>query len=241
MLVGAAGAVTTTNTVCRIVLETTTEDTLISIPLVDCTNGEISGALATINPTNLVMTTGLPDGAALLYNDAGVWKSWVKSGTAWSAVNTVIGDTNAVAAVRDTFERGEAVRLYISGASTSNPYKVYLFGQYNKGDVTKLYGSGTAGAYTLVGNAQPKDITLGTLPISATAGDKIAVPASTGTKLKEYIYQSGWKSIEFAPDANDVLGYNLTDATSVTIPAGRAFWYVTKTAETKNVTWAAMP
>ena len=239
MLVGAAGAVTTTNTVCRIVLQTSTKDTLISVPLVDCTNGEISGVGATVSPTNLVMTTGLPSDAILMYKDGSGWKSWTIVGGVWTAVAVNSGDITTTAASDATFERGGALRLYLP--SLTSTQKVYLFGQYNKGAVSKTYGSGTAGAYTLVGNAQPQDTTLGALPISATAGDKIAVPASTGTKLKEYIYQSGWKSIEFAPDANGVLGYNLTDATLVTIPAGHAFWYVTKTAETKNVTWAAMP
>ena len=70
MLAGAAAAtVTSTNTVCRIVLETTTQDNLISVPLVGCTTNEITGTGARIIATNFVMATGLPDDTALMYND----------------------------------------------------------------------------------------------------------------------------------------------------------------------------
>jgi len=242
MLVGAAGAVTTTNTVCRIVLQTSTKDTLISVPLVDCTNGEISGVGATVSPTNLVMTTGLPSDAILMYKDGSGWKSWTIVGGVWTAVAVNSGDITTTAASDATFERGGALRLYLP--SLTSTQKVYLFGQYNAGEVVKTYGSAgdAAGTYKLVGNAQPQPITLGSLGVTPANGDQIAVPASTGTKLTYYTYSeenARWESAGLTR-VNGVLISSPDDADDVEIPAGKAFWYIKKNDGSTTITWDAL-
>ena len=250
LLVGAATAsVSSSNTVCRIVLETTTQDTLIGIPLVECTTNAASGPTAIINVTNFVMTAGLPQNTLLLYKNSSTWYSWQKTGAGtsdpWVSVAAVKDDKTFTSAAGDAnFQRGRAVRLHLPSVPGS-AQKIYLCGQYNADDVTggATITAGASGSpvYSLVGNGQPKDCKISSLTwANIGTGDSILVPSASGQQ--EYIYDSAWKKRTWGTTTQTIPGLGSVSVATVNdvavtdsdvIKAGQGFWYVSRHSGTQ--------
>ena len=270
LIAGAAiASVTSTNKVCRIVLETSTQDNLISIPLVECTTNAVSGASAVINATNYVMTTGLPTYTALMYKADDGWKSWYLVGSEWQALAVVEGVQQSVTypqAEAYNFARGTALRICFPSndvPTSTSKKKIYLCGQYNKGAVTSpvsiVAGTGNAPVYTLVGVGQPEEYTISALVGNITGyvdKDSIGVPSSKGTTEYEYVNRNGtnaWKHVTYTEKTvtlgkielkQQVKGYE--DLTSShKLPAGAGFWYITRSADgpsgPRSITWTQLP
>ena len=261
LIAGAAIAgVTSTNKVCRIVLETSTQDNLISIPLVECTTNDVSGASAVINATNYVMTTGLPTYTALMYKNAsGNWMSWYLFEGRWQAITVVKGKNISYPVATDSvFQRGTALRVYFPTndmPTAESKKKIYLCGQYNKGavpnPVTISSGTTSAPVYNLIGVGQPKEYTISALVGNITGAvdtDSIGVPSSKGTT--EYERVGGvWKHVTYTEQTVTLGGIELKkkvkgyeDLTSShKLPAGAGFWYITRATATRTINWAQLP
>ena len=189
----------------------------------------------------------------------------------WQAVTVVYGiDKTYPIAEQSNFARGSALRLCFPTNTTSNPSamptasnpkKIYLCGQYNKGavDSASITGGGTAAepVYTLVGVGQPKDYLISNIPAPDTpanfAGDMIGLVAPTGMTKYVYYSQSGtykWGKLVSGSATVDLPGgqqftrYTVTtnDVTDADkIPAGGAFWYISRNSAARGtINWPQM-
>lgn len=193
--------VTSTNTLCRIKVAYSSQENIVGIPLV-----EVGGSAETINVTNFVLTTGLPEGTKLSYKEGNTWYNWALDGNGkWSVAQ---GDT----APTDTFARGGAVVLKLPDNTTYSG-NFFLSGQYSSNDCTI---TPTAG-YNLIGNAGTTALTSANLGGTPANGDKVIFPVTAtfnmgGTEVtmpstKTYTYNNGAWSDTFS------------------VPAGNGFWY----------------
>ena len=216
----AMAVVTSSNTLCRIQVESSSTETILAVPLI-----EIGGSDQVITITNLVTTTGLVAGDSLMYNDGDNWYSWhVNESGNWEAIATTVGGRTTKSPTSAQFARGRGVWLVRGAASKNNP--IYLYGQCDARTTTTTFAAGTKARpqYTLMGN--PKEAAFA--PNSKTwtgcgQGDKIAYADANG-KAQTFTYRTGKGWCE----AVDTTGEGDFDwvTTSNTIPAGQGFWYV---------------
>lgn len=229
----AMAVVTSSNTLCRIRVDSSSTETILAVPLI-----EIGGADQVITITNLVSTTGLSQNDVLMYNDGDKWYSWrVDANRNWEGIATTVGSKTTQAASNAQFARGRGVWLVRS--ITSNP--IYLYGQCDEDTTITAFTAGKSKsepAYTLMGN--PKEAAFD--PNSKTwtecvKGDKIAYADATG-KAATFTYRpeigegGSWCEAQF--DSNGDMTWV---ATSKTIPAGQGFWYVSVGGNGGTVTW----
>ena len=241
----ATGTTTSANTYGIFALsDTTSPDLMISVPWVDCADVSQNTFVS-----NVVKTTNLAAGDYLILKDGATYNSWVLTGTApnlhWTAQQVVTSD--GVTATPDSsgkrIARGMALWLHRATPSTSSP--IYLFGQYSATEATTAI---TAGATTMVANPGTSDLKIsaitGKFSSGAPAnGDKVMLNTATG--YKTYTYNgSAWTYKTTAASAlpalpggqsADVAG-TATVTDSNVIPAGKGFWYQSKTGA-GTITW----
>ena len=224
----ALAAVTTTNTLCRIEVDGHSTETILSVPLID-----VCGTDQSINITNLVMTTNLETGDALMYKDGDTWYAWVIAGGKWTAATTTVGGKSVTAPDSAAFSRGSGV--WLVRGDTSKAKSVYLYGQCDARTTSTSFAAGTKASpvYTLMGH--PKEVAFDPNSVTWTGcaqGDKLAfADASGNTKTLTYRTGKGWCEVS---EVNNVPTWV---ATTATIPAGQGFWYVSVGESAGSVTW----
>lgn len=170
----AAVTATSVNTLCRIKVTTTTQETLIGLPLVDVGSTEGNN---TVNVKNFVLTTGLPEKTTLEYkNDQGKWLGWkIDNSGAWTAVG--VDETTTPT---ESLARGKSVLLTLPAApSTSKGQDIYLYGQFVDEKISGLELSSQG--YYLVGNPGTVPVTSENIAtqcggITPAANDQVIVP-----------------------------------------------------------------
>ena len=224
--------------------DTTSPDLMISVPWVDCADVSQNTFVS-----NVVKTTNLAAGDYLILKDGSTYNSWVLTGTApnlhWTPQQVVTPDgvTNSVDATGKRIARGMALWLHRATPSTSSP--IYLFGQYSAAEATSTI---TAGATTMIANPGTSDLKISAITGKFTSGapangDKVMVNTATG--YKTYTYNgSAWTKKTTAASALPALpgGQSASVAGTATvensdvIPAGKGFWYQSKTGA-GTITW----
>lgn len=230
--------VLSSNTLCRIEIQSDRQETLLSIPL-----KTVGGTDDTIDITKYVLTQGLKAGDKLMKRTNGAWESWtldVDDGE-WVAGKTSSGDTTTTASA--TLDTGDVIKLYRKNPSGS----FYLYGELPV-DFSKPQ-TASKGEWTLMGNPKPvvtalEDIPAGTGDSSVQDGDKIIIAG-----VNTFYYNGTEKRWEKeTPVASKVtiggkeyttVTYNRSDASKEEIPAGEGFWYIrNKNIETPlSLTW----
>ena len=229
-------AVTSENTFGVLKVSCAAKKVIIATPWVECGSADSS-----VKITNLVMTAGLSDGDAVLVYDTVQkrFKSWIISGGIWSSTPVVsgVGTVDTGDAAHEAIARGQAF-WFIKSDYTSGNYDLYLYGQDTSATATSTIAGGTSTTPTYSLVASPKatsaDLNSATFSVPASTADEIQVP-NPGAPVTKYTYKSGqgWGTTQTVVDnGNSVRKWQL----GCTIPAGRGFWYVSKSA-TRTITW----
>lgn len=207
------------NTLCRIKVTTTTQETLIGLPLVDVGSTEGNN---TVNVKNFVLTTGLPDNTTLEYkNDQGKWLGWKIDSGAWTAVGVdeTITPTESLA-------RGKSVLLTLPTAPSPSQ-NIYLYGQWV---ADTMSFNNLASGYHLLANPGSDNLTKVNLEtvcgITPAEGDLITVPVMGSWTI-------GGKTVTM-PSMETFSFKNKEWNDDFSIPAGQGFWY--KKAASSNST-----
>lgn len=241
---GAALAVETTNTLCRIRIDSNRKETILSIPLI--TVGTDGSASPKIDVTKYVLTDGLSNGDKLQKRSNGKWESWTFNGTTWVGNTTASG--NEVAVTGSELPLGDCIRLIRS--DTTKP--IYLYGELPTNSAKIQTAS--AGVWTMLGNVKPVAVSLSTFTGKCTVkpveGDIIALPTSSDSAnasgITQYYYDgTKWGYDDWAnantvtlPSGRKVLTAPFVSGDDVSIPEGEGFWYVRKSGEAAlSVTW----
>ena len=202
-------------------------EVIINIPWVEAGSGG-----STIAVSNLVKTTGLTAGDNLLWYNPSDSKYRIWEATAhadvlyWDAVSSITEiDATKVASDSPALGRGQALILKRASSESTT---IYIVGQYTSASATSTiyHGfnllaptatSGTTELTTLFGTSNP------------VAGDQIITSEGVG-----YVWSSEhnkWGSWSYAD------GWIFSEATNITIPAGKGFWYNRKGDDSFSVTW----
>lgn len=234
--------VTTGNTLCRIVVESRTKDTIISLPLVD-----VGGSGDSISITKMVLAENLSDGDTLLARVGGVWQTWMLQNGVWGGVRTVSGDETISSSPNAAFERGTAIILRRTGSDSDLTKPIYLYGEFKNAAKEQ---TPVAGGWTLMGNALPSDFEINKEGFwtankkSPSVGDKLIIPVATGVGVKEYTWgtlgegenaRTGWIAAEFQMQNNVLVAEKVL--TQDSIPAGQGFWYQSVGESVPSVEW----
>ena len=226
-------AVTSANTFGVLKVTCSAQKVIIATPWVKC-----GDATAAVKVTDLVMTSGLANGDAILVYQDGEFKSWVISDGAWVA--QIVSQAGATVSSGDAasaaVERGEA--FWFVKASYSEPYDLYLYGQDTTAGATSTIalGTSTSPAYSLLASPNTVAADLNAKNFSGTrnAADEIRVPRHN---LPDLIYTfkdgQGWGT---STKVQVGTIYKKMWQVGCTIPAGTGFWYVSK-GGSGTITW----
>ena len=251
LLISAAGALVCTgvfaaveaaNTLCRIQIDSSRQETLLSIPL-----KTVGGAENTIDITKYVLTQGLKAGDKLMKRTNGKWESWTLDADngQWVAGKTV-SDADLTTADA-TLAVGDVIALYRANPSGS----FYLYGEL-PADFPKTQ-TASARVWTMMGNPKPVETTLAAIPKGTGTsgvqnGDKIIV--SGGNTYYYNSTEKRWEredlknptttEVTFGGITSQTVTYPRINASTEKIPAGEGFWYIRASgAEALSVTWPA--
>ncbi len=234
----ASATVTSDNTLCRVMINSGTTNTIVSIPLVT-----VAGTAESIDISALILTNNLTAGDSVLLKNGEGWYAWSLGKSGWEKADNASGVTaETTKAPSDLLDRGSAV--WVNRQDPSKPF--YIYGQISTNDATSvtITGSDSASTYTYVGNPNPDAYPL-TTPKTKWSGlvanDRIIIPDSTGAaSMKEYVWNgSDFGTISYETNTYGYLVKKFTAATdSTTIPAGQAFWFVTAAgAGERTISW----
>lgn len=234
--------VLSSNTLCRIEINSDRQETLLSIPL-----KTVGGAYDTIDITTYVLTQGLKKGDKLMKRTGGKWESWTLDADngQWVAGKTV-SDADLTTADA-TLAVGDIIKLDRANPSGS----FYLYGEL-PADFSKTQ-TASARVWTMMGNPKPVDTTFASIPTGDGAtgvqdGDKIIVSGgntyyynSTGKRWeREDLANPTTTEVTFGGITSQTVTYPRIDASTEKIPAGEGFWYIRASgAEALSVTWPA--
>ena len=228
-------AVTSGNTFGVLKVTCSAQKVIIATPWVKC-----GDATAAVKVTDLVMTSGLANGDAILVYQDGSFRSWVISGGEWVA--QIVSQAGATVSSGDAasaaVERGEA--FWFVKASYSEPYDLYLYGQDTAAGATSTItgGSSSSPAYSLVASPKTTDANLNSVTFSVAPGstDEIRLPR-TGLPDVIYTYKNGaWGTSKKVETSEGSGVWKKIWQSGCTIPAGTGFWYVNKSAA-RTITW----
>ena len=232
-------AATSGNTFGVLKVTCSAQKVIIATPWVACATAD-----AAVKVTDLVMTSGLANGDAILvYQNDGSFKSWVIADGEWvpqivsQAGQTVSSGSADSAAIA----RGKAFWFVKNSFTAGDTYDLYLYGQDTSAAATSTIapGTSTTPAYSLVASPNTTAANLnatGVVGFTPNAADEIRVPP-TGGKLLDTVYTyksgSGWGTEVIV----SVGGRNKKQwQAGCTIPAGTGFWYVSK-GGTGTISW----
>ena len=210
---------------------------IIATPWVKC-----GDASASVKVTDLVMTSGLETGDAIIVYQGGNFKAWAISSGAWTPTTIVDGSNSypGGSAADAAVARGEAFWFVKNSFTAGDTYDLYLYGQKSTAAATATI---TSGAYNLIASPSVSDTNMNSPSLSFTppnANDEIQVPnAATNLPPTTYTYKSGqgWGS-KVKTAINGHPGEYVSKWTvGCTIPAGRGFWYVSKGANGGPISW----
>lgn len=151
---------------CQIKVDSSNANTILALPLVNVGNdGE------TVNPTNMVLTTGLKTGTFLYTNTGKTKAGWTinTDNGPWEAVTVVDGKIQSGS---DSASRGSGVWLTRSGVTSGSAGSVYIYGQISTNAATS---TASAASYTMIGNASTNIVRLTALKwdVPPSVGDKV--------------------------------------------------------------------
>ena len=226
-------AVTSTNTFGVLKVTCSAQKVIIATPWVECLTAD------NVKVTDLVMTSGLATGDAILVHQGGNnFRCWAISGGEWVATTVVL--TNAVVdsgnPASAAIARGKA--FWFVKANYSEPYDLYLYGQDTTAGATSTIAPGSSGtpAYSLLASPNTVAADLNAKNFSGTrnAADEIRVPRHN---LPDLIYTfkdgQGWGT---STKVQVGTIYKKMWQVGCTIPAGTGFWYVSK-GGSGTITW----
>ena len=230
-------AVTSANTFGVLKVECASQKVIIATPWVECLTA------GNVKVTDLVMTSGLENGDAILVYDAANdrFKSWVISGGAWSStpVADVAGTVITGDAQSETIARGQAFWFVKKTFTTNDTYNLYLYGQDTTAGATSTIAGGTSGspAYSLVASPSvaTNDLNSATRDFTPNAADEIRVPRYNLPDLI-YTYKTGGWGTEVKTQISGTNRYKKTWQAGCLIPPGKGFWYVSK-GGSGTITW----
>lgn len=220
-------AVTSENTFGVLKVNCTTAKAIIATPWVACHSA------GDIKITDLVMTSGLSNGDAILVYDtaSNKFKCWAVNGSAW--VPSTVVDANATVETgspdNEAIARGQAF-WFIKSGSFGESYDLYLYGQDTTNSATATV---VANAYNLIASPKVQDLDLSTASLwkgmTINANDKIQVPNGASAPTT-YTYKDGqgWGCNQRVPIKEGSSTYKQKWVKGGTIPAGRGFWYISK-------------
>lgn len=183
-----------------------------------------------IKVTDLVMTAGLTSGDSIIVYKDGGFKGWTWSGSVWAptAVTGVGGTVSSGDAAAAAIARGNG--FWFIKNDYSEPYDLYLYGQATSAAATSTI---TAGAYNLVANPNAAAFDIKSKITGAANGDSIQLG---GGKMFKYVTGKGWTTTT----TSEVKGRTVVStavASSIEIPAGAGFWYVSKGSADVSIAW----
>jgi len=234
---GTTPAVESANTFGVLKVTCSAQKVIIATPWVKC-----GDATAAVKVTDLVMTSGLENGDAILVYQGDGFKSWVISGGAWSPVavseagQTVSSGDAASAAIA----RGQAFWFVKKTFTAGGTYPLYLYGQDATNTVysTIADGSSSTPAYSLVASPTisstgTNDVNAATFNFTPNAADEIRVPRHN---LPDLIYT--FKDGQWGTSVKTKVGsvYKKMWTAGCMIPAGTGFWYVSY-GGSGTITW----
>lgn len=208
-------AVTSSNTFGVLRVDSTTAQTIVSVPWAAAGGGEV-------NIADVVKTANLHNGDKLYYYDTTKkgYRVWELTDGAWvEAKDAMAPSTDA-----PTLARGNAIILERTAPIASC---FYLYGQYTTSSATTEC---VAGGYTLLAPPTATECNLNNLTWSKVgANDRIGVPNAKGLSLAylQYVENQGWgikKGAEF-------------DKTMATVPAGQGVWYISRGTTAPTINW----
>ena len=229
-------AATSGNTFGVLKVTCSAQKVIIATPWVEC-----GDATAAVKVTDLVMTSGLETGDAILVYQNGSFKSWAISGGAWTpttvaqAGQTVSSGDPSSAAIA----RGQAFWFVKNSFKAGDTYDLYLYGQDTSAAATSEIagGNSTTPAYSLVASPKTTAANLNsgvTFSFTPTAADEIRVPRFN---LPDVVYtykaDQGWGT-SVKKQVGSV--FKKVWEAGCTIPAGTGFWYVSK-GGSGTITW----
>lgn len=151
---------------CQIKVDSTNANTILALPLVNVGNdGE------TVNPTNMVLTTGLKAGTFLYTNTGKTKAGWTinTDNGPWETATVVDGKIQSGS---DSASRGSGVWLTRNGVTSGSAGSVYIYGQISTNAATS---TASAASYTMIGNASTNAVKLTELNwvVPPAVGDKV--------------------------------------------------------------------
>lgn len=208
---------------------------IIATPWVKC-----GDASASVKVTDLVMTSGLETGDAIIVYQGSNFKAWaIDNGGAWAST-TVVDGTNTYSggsAADAAVARGEAFWFVKNTFTAGSTYDLYLYGQKSTAAATATI---TSGAYNLIASPSVTTTDVNTVTFGFTPGatDEIQVPnADTSKPPTTYTYKSGqgWGTKVKTP-IGETGQYMSKWTAGCLIPPGRGFWYISK-GGSGTITW----
>ncbi len=225
--------VSTSNTFGTMKVTCNAKKVMICTPWVECATGD------DVKVDNLVMTAGLSDGdAILIYSGNKTFKCWTLQSTdgvlSWVA-GTVTDEDGTIEtgdANSSPIARGKGFWFVKKSYTDNTPYDLYLYGQVaaDTADTSTI----NAGAYNLLANPLTKEVDIKDKITGAAKGDSIQL---AGNKFYRY-NGTKWTTTK-KEQLNSSNRYVITtvDATSITIPMGTGFWYVSTGSTAGSITW----
>lgn len=228
----SAATLETGNTYGIIKLPVSTQNVMVAVPWVSCTD-----AAQNVTVDKLVLTKGLKSGDKLVINVNGTYKGWSLDADdgAWQpmASVTTVGSIEANPPNAETLARGQGFFLI---RSVSTAVDLYLYGQLATTTSQEVSATAAAGTYTLLSNPTDSAKAISTFAAAGTQGDKIIVFAEGGNGQLEYSRDStGWKM----KTTESKFGATVTKwvACTATIAPGAGFWYYNAGNAAKNMAW----
>lgn len=224
---------TTANVVGLIRVDSSANETIVSIPFVATS---ASATDAAIPVTDIVKTSNLTNGDELRYYNSSTrkYQCWRLTDGNWEAASEV--SSGGAVSTGSTLARGDAIILVRENPGSS----FYLQGQVAKSSSVKCtmaQGSATAPAYSLI--APPTDTA-----VALNAGSWTKVGDKDQVQINGKLYWFDALSGKWGTYATDPTTFEKTfTPTDVTIAVGTGAWFISapRAAEAAQVTWSQLP
>lgn len=217
-------AVESSNTFGILRVDSSAEQTIVSVPWEAAGGGDI-------NVADIVKTANLTNGDELYYYSGSGYIMWRLTNGAWVEAQDEQAQTTG-----RSIARGGAIILKRT-APIANCF--YLYGQYTAAGSSTITAAGSAGkpAYTLLAPPTTEDTDLNSKTWKTPNSNDI-IMLSDGTTLNYRNGKWGKLSKTLNPTTGDIT--ETVDQSFATIKAGEGAWYVSQ-GSAVSVTWIAHP